>query len=190
MTTFRLTATPRPPPPTPKPANPAKRRKHQRRTIGLRLQRHLRISDAPEDNNELFATFGLHRPRIRWQCQDGPGPCPWVSCRYHMAHEKTSSHHKTLDVRTGKQDPQISGAADPDESDDSDGWPEYLRAVSCVLDVTDAYASLTADQIAPLMGLTAQGVGAIERRALAKLKAHVSSLGSEDPVVGIDPDDD
>lgn len=28
------------------------------------------------------------RPRRRGDCVDGPRPCPWVSCRYHLAHER------------------------------------------------------------------------------------------------------
>ncbi len=30
------------------------------------------------------ASIGLERPGCRSDCQDGPRPCPWVSCRYHL----------------------------------------------------------------------------------------------------------
>jgi hypothetical protein len=30
------------------------------------------------------------RPRTRGDCVDGPRPCPWVSCRYYLAHEEQS----------------------------------------------------------------------------------------------------
>jgi len=29
----------------------------------------------------------VHRPRTRGECVDGPRPCPWVSCRHHLALE-------------------------------------------------------------------------------------------------------
>jgi hypothetical protein len=28
------------------------------------------------------------RPRVRGDCEEGPRPCPWVQCRYHLEHEK------------------------------------------------------------------------------------------------------
>jgi DNA-directed RNA polymerase specialized sigma subunit len=30
------------------------------------------------------------RPRVRGDCEDGPRPCPWVQCRYHLEHPKWS----------------------------------------------------------------------------------------------------
>lgn len=30
------------------------------------------------------------RPRTRGECIDGPRPCPWVSCRYHLEHPAES----------------------------------------------------------------------------------------------------
>jgi hypothetical protein len=29
------------------------------------------------------------RPKTRGDCKDGPRPCPWISCRYHLAGEVT-----------------------------------------------------------------------------------------------------
>ena len=34
-------------------------------------------------------TGGPPKPRTRGDCIDGPRPCPWISCRYHLAFEIT-----------------------------------------------------------------------------------------------------
>lgn len=43
---------------------------------------HLRV--VPSDPRDM-------RPRTRGECAEGPRPCPWVSCRYHLAIEVTPS---------------------------------------------------------------------------------------------------
>ncbi len=34
---------------------------------------------------ELADAYRAPRPRTRAECIDGPRPCPWVSCRHHLA---------------------------------------------------------------------------------------------------------
>lgn len=33
--------------------------------------------------------LNIARPKTRGECQDGVRPCPWVSCRHHLAYEVT-----------------------------------------------------------------------------------------------------
>jgi hypothetical protein len=41
-----------------------------------------------EAGPEEIAALEAERPRRRGDCVDGLRPCPWVSCRYHLAHER------------------------------------------------------------------------------------------------------
>lgn len=46
------------------------------------------LPDLPEDDVELLARLDALRPRTRGDCQDGPRPCPWVGCRWHLLWER------------------------------------------------------------------------------------------------------
>ena len=35
--------------------------------------------------------LGLERPTTRAECRNGPRPCPWIGCRYHLLIEVTPS---------------------------------------------------------------------------------------------------
>lgn len=35
-------------------------------------------------DNEIEEQLRAERPKIRGDCQGGPRPCPWVSCKYHL----------------------------------------------------------------------------------------------------------
>jgi len=48
------------------------------RTLGRRNMR-LTILPPPIEAETLM------RPKTRGECVDGPRPCPWVSCRHHLA---------------------------------------------------------------------------------------------------------
>ena len=37
--------------------------------------------------SQQLSLFALRGPRTRGECVDGPRPCPWVSCRHHLATE-------------------------------------------------------------------------------------------------------
>ena len=84
------------------------------------------------------------RPRTRGECSDGPRPCPWASCRYHLF----------VDIKEG------SGALilnhkgrDIDELDES-----------CSLDVADR-GGVTLDRIGQLMGVSMERARQLETDA-------------------------
>jgi hypothetical protein len=83
-------------------------------------------------------------PRTRGDCEDGPRPCPWVACRYHLAIAEIALNG---DVRL------------VDEWDD--GRP------TCALDVADE-GEHTQEEIAALMSVSQQRVDQLERRAKAR----------------------
>lgn len=87
------------------------------------------------------------RPLTRGQCRRGLRPCPWVSCRYHLA------------IRS----------LDPLRIRDPQGMLE-----TCVLDVADR-GGATLEEISLIFGLTRERIRQIEERTLKRLsmRAHL-----------------
>lgn len=94
------------------------------------------------------------RPKTRGDCVDGPRPCPWVSCRYHLY----------LDVDPVKHNGSIK-LNFPDI--DPDGMTGRLE--SCALDVAEDGAN-GFERVAELMNVTREAVRLIENRATAKIR--------------------
>jgi len=94
---------------------------------------------------------GHRRPRDREQCVDGPRPCPWVSCRYHLLLDVSS--------KTGKLKLNF-GTDDPSEI------PE-----TCSLDVATRGAE-TLDVVGAAISVTRERARQIEAKAMAKMAAH------------------
>jgi hypothetical protein len=85
-------------------------------------------------------------PRVRSECVNGIRPCPFVSCKYHLAFD-IKPCGSLLDI-----------------------WPAvevWELKHTCALD--EAKQEHTLEQIADLLNLTRERVRQIERRALAKL---------------------
>jgi hypothetical protein len=88
------------------------------------------------------------RPRTRGDCVGGPRPCPWVSCRYHLA----------VDVKNGGRFVR--------ENFPGRGVDEL--AETCALDVADRGGE-TLERIGELLGVTRQFIEQTEARALRVL---------------------
>lgn len=93
----------------------------------------------------------LERPRTRGECIDGPRPCPWVSCRYHLYVDAQPSGTLKLNF------PGVS--------------PDALDRLhdSCALDVADRGHS-TLEVVAVALNLTRERVRQVEVSALRKLR--------------------
>lgn len=108
----------------------------------------------------LLSEHDAQRPRKRGDCVDGPRPCPWVGCAYHLFLHVTKS---------GK----IIHRSDVSEV-------EQLRQ-SCALDVADAVAesgeALSDRDLARLLGLSKATAEAIIRSAEESAKV---ALGRAD----------
>lgn len=105
----------------------------------------------------------VERPRTRGDCVDGPRPCPWVSCRYHLY----------LDVREGRRQILISNWPNipPDEL-------ERMPA-TCALDVADE-GEHNQVHTASLIGLgSEQAYQAVQSKAFEKLKTAMNGHGLE-----------
>lgn len=105
------------------------------------------VAPAPEpvSEPEVFA----ERPRTRGECADGPRPCPWVACKYHLFLDVT--RHGSLKFNF------------PDRDLDD------LRE-TCVLDVTEGGPRHLVT-VGELMNITRERVRQIERRALERALA-------------------
>jgi hypothetical protein len=106
--------------------------------------------------NSTERRFGLRvelppdfvRPQRRSDCKDGPRPCPWVGCRYHLWADVSLAGSL-----------KVAHDVDPMELEDS-----------CVLDVAARFPR-TLEEVADTLGLTRERARQIEEEALAKLVA-------------------
>jgi hypothetical protein len=111
------------------------------------------------------------RPRTRAECVDGPRPCPWVSCRHHLA----------LSPGAGRKAHKLTYHLPEDPAD----WPD--EAPTCALDVA-AEGEHTLDAIAlHLGGISRERVRQIEEGAKRKL-AHYGIVLDLAEDEGIDTD--
>lgn len=110
------------------------------------------------EGRELLPLVEYRRPRLRSECKDGPRPCPFVSCRYHLF----------LDVNPETGSIKI-------KFPDLEVWE---MPFSCALDVADQ-GGITLEEIGFLMNLTRERVRQIEASALAAMKKWSMSDSSE-----------
>ncbi len=90
------------------------------------------------------------RPKTRADCVNGPRPCPFISCKYHL--------YLDVSPRTGSiklNFPDLDVADMP---------------VSCALDVADA-GGATLEDVGAIMNLTRERIRQVEVKALSKLEA-------------------
>lgn len=90
------------------------------------------------------------RPRTRAECQGHDGPCPYVSCQYHLA----------LDVNESNGNIKHNFP----------GVEVWELAETCALDVADR-GGITLEEVGAIMNLTRERCRQIEDLSLARLKA-------------------
>ena len=94
------------------------------------------------------------RPRTRGECVNGPRPCPFASCQFHL--------YLTVDQETGALTTNHAGEI------------EDMRE-SCALDIADR-GGASVDEVATALGVTRQRVEQIEGKALRKLRVALEGL--------------
>lgn len=122
------------------------------KTLDLPAGRPIRRSqeDAPLPTTSPTA---LPRPPARRaDCIDGPRPCPWIGCRYHLQVERRARQAPT--ERAGQE--------------------------SCSLDLADR-GRMRLQEIADVLGVTRERVRQIELKAMAKLAADAPHLAEHLP---------
>jgi hypothetical protein len=98
------------------------------------------------------------RPLVRSECIDGPRPCPWVSCRHHLALRVTTRGEVRVTF------PDAEGEPDLDAMEET-----------CALDVADRGPQDVAT-IARLVGLDAERVIAVVEKTMRKMAPAVAHL--------------
>lgn len=96
----------------------------------------------------LYPVSDHGKPRTRGECQGGPRPCPYVSCKWHL--------YLDVSPRTGAIKLNYPDL-EPDE-----------LAHSCTLDVADRGGE-TLEEVGALANLTRERIRQLEVRAMAKL---------------------
>jgi hypothetical protein len=98
----------------------------------------------------LYPETDYFKPRTRAECTDGPRPCPYVSCKYHL--------YIDVSPRTGAIKLNFP---------DLEVWE---LNESCALDVADR-GGTTLEDVGAIMNLTRERIRQVEVKALAKLEA-------------------
>jgi hypothetical protein len=139
---------------------PAPPKPRARRTPLLRI-----LDDGWRENMPEFVPEGWRPrggiPESRADCKDGPRPCPFVRCRYHLwpvvGADRAGRPHG------GRRAPTILRPATP---------------ASCALDLIDRNPDgLSHKEIGALFGITGERIRQIRRDAIAKLVKRGIKLG-------------
>ena len=96
------------------------------------------------------------RPKVRGDCANGPRPCPWAGCRFHIY----------LDVNPRSGSIKLN-------------FPHlevWQLAETCALDVADR-GGATLEDVGLLLNLVRERIRQLEVNALDKMRAHGVTLG-------------
>jgi hypothetical protein len=127
------------------------RRSRRKREVRARTNSVKRMTKRElEIGRLLYPESDYEKPRLRSECADGPRPCPYVSCKYHL--------YIDVSARTGAIKLNFP---------DLEVWE---LGESCALDVADR-GGTTLEDVGAIMNLTRERIRQVEVKALAKLEA-------------------
>ena len=134
-----------------KPITREQRRSRRKREVRARTISVKRMTKRElEFGRLLYPETDYWKPKTRAECADGPRPCPYVSCRYHL--------YIDVSPRTGAIKLNFP---------DLEVWE---MGESCALDVADR-GGTTLEDVGAIMNLTRERIRQVEVKALAKLEA-------------------
>lgn len=120
------------------------------KTISRRtLARAVAAESLTAEEEAAFADLDAARPRVRADCEGGPRPCPFVSCRYHLYLDVTATGGVKLN------------------------YPErevWELEHTCALDLADQ-GGLTLEAVGAALQLTRERVRKLELATAAKVRA-------------------
>ena len=115
-----------------------------------------------EEGKRLVDDMWYERPKSRSECVDGPRPCAFVSCKYHLY----------LDVKDETQSIKLN-------------FPHlevWEMEHSCSLDVAER-GGLTLEQVGAIMNLTRERIRQVEGAGMEKLR-RTGLIGDIDRIFG------
>jgi len=138
--------------------------------LKAKLLREFKITTFPKLTIEDIAgDIEDERPKKRCDCKDGPRPCPWVMCAWHMLWlVKSPTYYR--DNTAGNSEAR---AARHGTDEDIIALIESLPH-SCVLDICDL-GKAELEIIGKSIGTTRERVRQIEAKSLRKMKHHSRS---------------
>ncbi len=122
------------------------------------------------------------RPRVRGDCANGPRPCPWVSCRYHLALHVTATGSIQIAPFAENNTYRSRQKFDAEEASDRVvAWANEND--TCALDVAEReLEGMTLEAIGDrLGGFTKAAIQLHERQALLRLRQEAVAEGLELP---------
>lgn len=149
------------------------------------------MSDSPSTTEVHLVVLGDRRPRTRGECINGPRPCPWIGCRYHLGTEVHDGPRVGPGAEGGARY-QYKGRIKPNPlaTLDEDGDPDPLSLEhTCALDVADQ-GEHTLEEIAVILGISREWVRRIEDAAVPRLRMGLRDYEDhliEEPEVAVAP---
>lgn len=136
----------------PSPDAPARKGKPRGRTESIkRLSKKALAAGAVVFPPEETASYAHLRPVNRGECLEGGNnrPCPWVSCKYHLALDVSG---RTGSIKSNYPDVGV-----------------WQMGRTCALDEADR-GGMTLEDVADALNLTRERIRQIETKALRKLR--------------------
>lgn len=127
------------------------------KTLTVPVSKKRRLTVVQDLELQINASNPL-RPQTRGACVDGPRPCPWVSCEYHLyldVHPRTGS----IKLNFPELEPHEIGH-------------------SCALDIADD-GGLTLEDVGAVMNITRERVRQLEISGLRRIEVIARKLKDE-----------
>ncbi|MCS6902287.1 MAG: sigma factor-like helix-turn-helix DNA-binding protein [Myxococcales bacterium] len=138
-------------PSTAQPITREQRRSRRKRAVRARTISVKRMTKRElEMGRALYPETNYPKPRTRAECAEGPRPCPYVSCKYHLY---LDVQPRTGAIKLNFPDIEV----------------EEMQE-SCALDVADR-GGTTLEEVGAIMNLTRERIRQLEVRAMAKVKS-------------------
>lgn len=114
------------------------------------------------------------RPLTRADCIDGPRPCPWVGCKYHLLIDVKDKGGMVVNFDGGLRTISTRRAIDEEWMDSAVDRLETMKH-TCALDVADL-GEHTLEEVGELYGLTRERIRQMVDVSLESLKESMTKL--------------
>lgn len=114
------------------------------------------------------------RPMTRADCKDGPRPCPWVGCKYHLLIDVKEKGGMVVNFETGLRTLSTRRATDEEWMDSAVDRLDTMKH-TCALDVADK-GEHTLEEVGELYGITRERIRQIIDMGVDALREHSDKL--------------